>query len=415
MSRRLAPPSSEATLSGSFLDDPEVRAQLVNELSETGSGTRGLVLVVEAEGEARERRPAAAALEAAGFRVRSTSNGVAGSQWLATSRFDAVVTDVFVPELGGIDLLRYAREHDADIPVLLMTAAPDVESAAQAVEHGAFQYLLKPLAEERLVAAVDKAVQACRAARARSAAFAAIEDPTTQQGVNEDGLRRWRDALGSLWMAYQPIVLPGGKLYAYEALVRSEEPSLAGAGPILDMAEALNDLVSLGRTVRARVGENAARAAGGHYLFVNLHADDLLDETLAAPDGLLAQIAPTVVLEITERAALHDIDEARAKMAELRSMGFRIALDDLGAGYAGLTSFAELRPDIVKLDMALVRHIDTDNVKRKLVRSVVDVSRDMGTLVVGEGVETAAERDVLVELGCHLLQGFLFGKPARIY
>ena len=94
-------------------------------------------------------------------------------------------------------------------------------------------------------------------------------------------------------------------------------------------------------------------------------------------------------------------------------MGFRIALDDLGAGYAGLTSFAQIRPEIVKLDMALVRGIDADPLKRRLVRSVIDVSRDIGTLVVGEGVETDAERDTLVELGCHLLQGYLFGKPAR--
>jgi EAL domain-containing protein (putative c-di-GMP-specific phosphodiesterase class I) len=101
-------------------------------------------------------------------------------------------------------------------------------------------------------------------------------------------------------------------------------------------------------------------------------------------------------------------------MAELRALGYRIALDDLGAGYAGLTSFAQIRPEIVKLDMALVRDIDKDALKKRLVASVIQVSRDIGTLVVGEGVETAAERDTLIELGCHLLQGFLLGKPARI-
>jgi EAL domain-containing protein (putative c-di-GMP-specific phosphodiesterase class I) len=95
-------------------------------------------------------------------------------------------------------------------------------------------------------------------------------------------------------------------------------------------------------------------------------------------------------------------------------MGFRIALDDLGAGYAGLTSFAELRPDIVKLDLTLVRDVDQDSVKRKLVASLIDVCRDIGTTVVGEGVETQAERDVLVSLGCNWLQGYFFGRPARL-
>lgn len=120
------------------------------------------------------------------------------------------------------------------------------------------------------------------------------------------------------------------------------------------------------------------------------------------------------MLEITERAALVDVDEAKAKMSDLRSMGFRIALDDLGAGYAGLTTFAQLRPDVVKLDMTLVRGIDADKVRRKLVALVTEVSRDIGSVVVGEGVETVSGRDVLVELGCHLLQGYLFGKPARM-
>jgi EAL domain-containing protein (putative c-di-GMP-specific phosphodiesterase class I) len=69
---------------------------------------------------------------------------------------------------------------------------------------------------------------------------------------------------------------------------------------------------------------------------------------------------------------------------------------------------------VVKLDMALVRGVDTDSVKRKLIASVTEVSRDMGTLVVGEGVETLAERDTLIELGCHLLQGYYFGRPTRL-
>jgi EAL domain-containing protein (putative c-di-GMP-specific phosphodiesterase class I) len=92
-------------------------------------------------------------------------------------------------------------------------------------------------------------------------------------------------------------------------------------------------------------------------------------------------------------------------------MGFRIAIDDLGAGYAGLTSFALLEPEIVKLDMTLVRDVHLNSTKQKLVRSMTQLAHDMGMMVVGEGVETAAERDALVNLGCDLLQGYLFAKP----
>jgi len=94
-------------------------------------------------------------------------------------------------------------------------------------------------------------------------------------------------------------------------------------------------------------------------------------------------------------------------------MGYRIAVDDLGAGYAGLTSFAQLEPHIVKLDMSLVRNVHEAPTKRKLIQSIVALCRDLGIEPVGEGVETAAERDVLEQLGCTLLQGYLFGKPER--
>ncbi|NUP04830.1 MAG: EAL domain-containing protein [Polyangiaceae bacterium] len=408
MSHPEDPPTSSNTIAGvSLIDDPDLRSFAGREL---GEASRGVILVVEA---ARER-PSTKVLEQAGFTVHATYDGVEGSQWLASMTFDAMVTDVVVGGLGGIELLRYAREHDADMPVLLMTGAPDVETAAAAVEHGAFQYLLKPFPNTRLVDAVEKAVRSCRAARAKSEALQALQELETVETSARVDRGRWDNALRTLWMAYQPIVLPSGKLYAYEALVRSEEPTMRGAGDLLDMAEALDGLTALGRTIRSRVGKFAAENAGRHYIFVNLHADDLLDDTLTSRDAPLAQVAPAVVLEITERAALHDIEEAKIKMAELRSMGFRIALDDLGAGYAGLTSFAHLRPEVVKLDMALVRDIDKDPVKRKLVKSVTEVSRDIGTLVVGEGVETEAERETLMGLGCHLLQGYLFGKPQKL-
>ena len=93
-------------------------------------------------------------------------------------------------------------------------------------------------------------------------------------------------------------------------------------------------------------------------------------------------------------------------------MGFQIAIDDLGAGYAGLTSFALLEPEIVKLDMTLVRDVHKQSTKQKLIRSMTALCKDMGMMVVGEGVENAEERDALVELGCDLLQGYLFAKPA---
>lgn len=118
------------------------------------------------------------------------------------------------------------------------------------------------------------------------------------------------------------------------------------------------------------------------------------------------------MLEITERAALDETGDIPGRIRRLRSLGFRIALDDLGAGYAGLSYFALLTPDVVKLDITLVRNIHREEIKRKLVDSLTSLCRELGMLVIAEGVETAEERDALVELGCDLLQGFYFARPA---
>jgi EAL domain-containing protein (putative c-di-GMP-specific phosphodiesterase class I) len=138
-----------------------------------------------------------------------------------------------------------------------------------------------------------------------------------------------------------------------------------------------------------------------------------MDETLLSGASPLSAFADHIVLEITERASLDGVKDARAKIAELRRMGFRIAIDDLGAGYAGLTSFATLEPEFVKLDMSLVRDVDKNPTKEKLIRSMTSLCKELGMMVVAEGVETPSERDLLVTLGCDLLQGYLLAKPGK--
>jgi EAL domain-containing protein (putative c-di-GMP-specific phosphodiesterase class I) len=153
--------------------------------------------------------------------------------------------------------------------------------------------------------------------------------------------------------------------------------------------------------------------APGAVLFVNLHTRDLADETLFSAESPLARIAPNVILEITERASLDEVSDVRDRVARLRELGFRLAVDDLGAGYAGLTSFATLEPEVIKLDMSLVRDVDTNLVKRRVVAQMTTLAHDLGVLVVAEGVETLAERNMLVSLGCDLLQGYLLAKPGK--
>jgi EAL domain-containing protein (putative c-di-GMP-specific phosphodiesterase class I) len=223
-------------------------------------------------------------------------------------------------------------------------------------------------------------------------------------------------ALSSFGMAFQPIVsLSTRSIFGYEALLRSAEPLLPTPGDVLDAAERLGATHALGRAVRAFAAHSRMRMSEDWLLFVNLHPSDILDPELTNPDSPLVDNAERVVLEITERAPLSSLEEVRARSSELRQLGFRIAVDDLGAGYAGLTSFAVLDPDIVKLDMKLVRGIESSIVKRKLVGSVAALCKEMQMLLVAEGVETVTERDVLCDLGCDLFQGYLFARPAASF
>jgi EAL domain-containing protein (putative c-di-GMP-specific phosphodiesterase class I) len=182
---------------------------------------------------------------------------------------------------------------------------------------------------------------------------------------------------------------------------------------VLDAAERLASLPRLGRRVRALAAAAMSQAVGDACLFLNLHPADLADQDLFESVAPLTQLASRVVLEVTERAAIEEVDSVERRVHELREHGFRIAVDDLGAGYAGLSSFALLEPEIVKLDVSLLRDIDQSPVKQKLVASMTTLCKDMGFLVVAEGIETPAERDCVVTLGCDLLQGFLFARPGR--
>jgi EAL domain-containing protein (putative c-di-GMP-specific phosphodiesterase class I) len=374
--------------------------------------SRGRVLV--ADDEPMLLRGFARVLVRAGFEVETARDGQQAAELLNHSDFDAIVSDISMPGMDGLQLLRAARERDLDVPVILVTGAPAIETAVQALEYGAFQYLTKPVDAKQFEQAIEKAVRLHTMARMKREALSLLGSPGAQAGDRAGLEASFERALETLWIAFQPIVsATDGSVFGYEALVRTLEPTLPHPGALLDAAERLERLRELGQIIRDRAALHMSEAPDRGCLFVNLHTRDLLDETLTHPNSPLSRIASRVVLEITERASLDEVKDIRTRVAELRAMGFRIAIDDLGAGYAGLTSFAMLEPEIVKLDMSLVRDVHKNATKQKLIRSMTALCKDMGMMVVGEGVETVEERDALIALGCDLLQGYLFAKPGK--
>jgi EAL domain-containing protein (putative c-di-GMP-specific phosphodiesterase class I)/CheY-like chemotaxis protein len=346
--------------------------------------------------------------------VEVAADARAALQLIEQRRFDVIVSDIRMPGLSGIDLLRAVRKTNLDVPVILVSGAPDTQTAMDAIELGAFRYLAKPYDTGVFVSVVDRAVRLGRLAAAKRLAMSLAGHDERFLGDRTSLEARFASALSSMWMAFQPIVSHRrGRSIAYEALLRTDEETLKNPVAFLAAAEQLQRVHELGRAIRVAVAEAAKDAPDDVRFFVNLHPTDLLDGELYQALSPLSAIADRVVLEITERSALDCVTDIEKRIASLRALGFRIAVDDLGAGYSGLSCLTSLEPDIIKLDMSLVRNIDKDRRRQQVVLSLIELCGSLSMAVVVEGIETEAERETLVGLGADMMQGYLFARPAR--
>lgn len=348
------------------------------------------------------------------YEIETASDGRKATELIRQGGFDVVVSDISMPSMGGMELLRAIRQIDLDVPVILVTGDPTVDTAIEAVEYGALRYLTKPVKAEDLRKVVLYGFRMHEMARAKRDAFRLVSGA---EGMAADraGLEaRFQKALEDLWLAFQPIVSWSNKsLFGFECLVRTDESSLANPLALLEAAERLDRVNDIGRTIRDRAAQMIPNLPEGQLAFVNLHHRDLVDDHLYDTSSPLSAHARRVILEVTERESLDQVPQARERMAQLRNMGYRIAMDDLGAGHNGLHTFAQLEPDVVKLDMLLVRGAEREGTRLKVIQSMRNLCDDLDIQFITEGVETEQERDALVSVGCDLLQGFLFGAPGR--
>ena len=371
--------------------------------------------VLIADDEVALAKSLARVLTGAGYEVVTVGDGTSAVEALRHQEFDIILSDIQMPGISGVELLKTVREHDLDVPVVLMTADPRIETAAQAVELGALQYLVKPIPMDVLFKALERASKLHLMARMKRETMKVLGRSDGAVGDRAGLIASFERTLETMWVAFQPIVAGKDRsIFGYEALLRSNEPSLPHPGAVLSAAERLDRLPDLSRRVRLLSAEAFATLPNKNaLLFVNIHTRDLLDPMLTSGEEPLAKVADRVVIEITERAAIDDVKDIRARIAALRARGYRVAVDDLGAGYAGLTSFAVLEPEFVKFDMSLVRDVNASPIRQKLIGSMSSLCREMGMRVVAEGIETIPERETVLSLGCDLLQGYLLAKPGK--
>jgi len=216
---------------------------------------------------------------------------------------------------------------------------------------------------------------------------------------------------GLIGLALQPIIdLDASRVVGLEALARF--PSETGAGPELLLAEA--DLAGLAMELELMVCETAIQRLrdlpSNAYLAINASPNLVQSPAFAA---VLERLPLSrLVVELTEHSRIDDYGRIRLALEPARLQGMRLAIDDVGAGFAGFGHMLGLEPDIIKLDISLIRHIDAHAARRSLVASMVAFGRQTSADVVAEGIETKQELDTLRALGVRYWHGFLLGRPS---
>jgi EAL domain-containing protein (putative c-di-GMP-specific phosphodiesterase class I) len=215
--------------------------------------------------------------------------------------------------------------------------------------------------------------------------------------------------------AFQPIAdIESRKVFAYEALVRG----LTGesAGQVFDRVPA-HELHAFDHAARIEAVKLAARLGLAVKLSLNVLPGSI--ENIPASLDLLLQCgaecglsADKLILEITEGEAIRRPKEFVQLLNRFREQGVRFAIDDFGAGYSGLNLLADFQPDLIKLDMHLVRDVDRAGPRQAIARAVLQVCNDLGIEVIAEGVETVGEYHWFRRVGVRLFQGFLLARPA---
>ncbi len=215
--------------------------------------------------------------------------------------------------------------------------------------------------------------------------------------------------------AYQPIVdLQARTTFAHEALVRG--PNGESAYSVLSKVNDDNRY-TFDQACRVKAVKGAAELNMQELLSINF-----LPNAVYQPEACIQSTFEAarlynfpierIIFEVAEAEQVMDRPHLVNIFREYRRFGFNTAIDDFGAGYAGLNLLAEYQPDFLKIDMGLTRNIDQNLPRQSIVKGIVAICRDLGVNVVAEGIETKAERDFLYSVGIHLMQGYLFCKPA---
>jgi EAL domain-containing protein (putative c-di-GMP-specific phosphodiesterase class I)/AmiR/NasT family two-component response regulator len=339
---------------------------------------------------------------------------------------DVLLLDLHMPHMDGVavlETLRSALPADAFVPVVVLTADATPGARERALAAGAKDFLTKPIDRLEVLLRVSNLLETrglyLRVQHEREQLQKELEEQRLRDDLLEHqqraSLARIDRALthDGMHMQFQRIVaLDGGRVVGLEALARFTGPP--DRPPDQWFAEA--EVIGRGAELELMAVERALAqlASVPDDAFVSINVSPVVARTMAF-DALLARVpGHRIVLELTEHSKISDYHGLRLYLDRFRARGFRIAVDDAGAGYAGLQHILSLQPDIIKLDIALTRNVDTDPARRALSTCLARFADEINAEVVAEGIETVGELDTLRTLGIRWGQGFYLGRPALL-
>jgi EAL domain-containing protein (putative c-di-GMP-specific phosphodiesterase class I) len=318
---------------------------------------------------------------------------------------DLIVLDLSLPDINGLEVCRQIKNDMRlrNIPIIMLSSNDTSTDKVRSLYIGADDYITKPFDSEELLARIEVALRRThflqRAQEDKEALVNALKKILKEESITP---------------FFQPIIsVKSRRAMGLEVLSRPSTEGLIDNPEFLFRAALSFGMYTRIETLSWRKAIIQWKASVNQgKLFLNCTPYFIEGSQVDKAFFLNEDIDPhNVVLEITERTAIHDYDLFLAKLKEFKDLGIKIAVDDVGSGYASLDLVAEVKPDYVKIDMPLIRKIHMDSLKRNIVEAIITFCKKSKIISIAEGVENESELKIVSKLGVNAVQGYLISRP----
>ncbi|MDD3375561.1 MAG: EAL domain-containing protein [Candidatus Omnitrophica bacterium] len=326
----------------------------------------------------------------------------------ALKKPDIILLDLVLPDIPGFDVCRKLRENKTTrlIPIIILSVRYLYEDKVEGLYLGADDYITKPFEYEELFARVEAVIR-------RRQMFDDTEKENSPVIVE---LRRIIDEK-LITPFFQPIyLLKPFKLYGLEVLSRPPMQSiLSNPEMLFEAALRFGFYKELEMTCWKKAFEVLSSGSYSNRIFLNCNpylvesAEFLTIKSLISDYNISSK---DVVLEITERSGITDYRMFFDRLREYQKDGLCVAIDDVGGGYASFESIVEISPNLVKIDISIIRDLDKNPLKASVVKFIIGFCKENNIISVAEGIERKEELDVLLDLGVDAGQGYFLGMPS---